>query len=210
MRDFCGQSICYLFGKLYEFSRQLTTKWREVAKNGSNSLEVMFSVALFRSKQYSRFFSHHLLTEGQIWCRIKTRFQYFNFGMCGFWEKLPRRQKKKNEFSYPVRHLLMLKSVPAHHIFGKTCSSLISFCSFSAIYVYKLIEKSNNTDGHKKPNTGNTEGERYFYHLKFLNLRCLEISRHVLFGPPSAATNTARLALIYKQIGASISRQNWS
>ena len=90
-RDFCGQSICYLFGKLYEFSRQLITKWREVAKNGSDSLEVMFSVALFRSKQYSRFFFfHHFVTEGQIWCRIKTRFQYFNFGMCGFWEKLPR------------------------------------------------------------------------------------------------------------------------
>lgn len=72
------------------------------------------------------------------------------------------------------------------------------------------MEKSNNIDSHKKPNAGNTEGERNFYHLKFLNLRCLEISRHVLFGPPSAATNTTRLALIYKQIGASISRQNWS
>ena len=68
------------------------------------------------------------------------------------------------------------------------------------------MEKSNNIDSHKKPNAGNTEGERNFYHLKFLYLRCLEISGHVLFGPPSAATNTTRLnlALIYKQIGAKI------
>ena len=36
------------------------------------------------------------------------------------------------------------------------------------------MEKSNNIDSHKKPNAGNSEGERNFYHLKFLNLRCLE------------------------------------
>lgn len=116
----------------------------------------------------------------------------------------------KKRIQLPSQTPTYVKSVPAHHIFRKTWSSRISFCSFSAIYVYKLMEKSNNIDSHKKPNAGNTEGERNFYHLKFLNLRCLKISRHVLFGPPSAATNTTRLALIYKQIGASISRQNWS
>ena len=35
------------------------------------------------------------------------------------------------------------------------------------------MEKSNNIDSHKKPNAGNTEGERNFYHLKILKLEML-------------------------------------